>query len=180
MVSSSVVKQTVSSQVSPAYLGRLENPKHILLHHREPNWNQTAVSYELTDKKVVLQCGPGHIANTLLKECDHMQPRPPPDVVWLRDWISVCPQCFIGAFKPVLRAVHLWLDHLGCMLIPGINRVCVLLLFPTSIKKEMTGSDNKSHADSNQQLVSQHFLISLPCLWLSAPSPLVLTEDVHL
>lgn len=60
-------------------------------------------------------------AFTLLNECGHMRPQPPPNVVC--DQISMRPQCRFSAFTPVLRTVHLWLDHQRRVLIPGVNGV---------------------------------------------------------
>lgn len=64
---------------------------------------------------------PDGLLSPLLKGCSHMWPRPSPNVVWVIE-SQMHPQCVRGAFLPVLKAVHLWLDHSGRMLLPGGNR----------------------------------------------------------
>lgn len=62
------------------------------------------------------QCGQVHYQ--LLKECGQMQTRPSPNMVRL-----IRSQCVPGAFTPIPRAVHLWLDPPGRMLMPDLNRL---------------------------------------------------------
>lgn len=50
-------------------------------------------------------------------------PRPPVNVVGVWVLSQICPQYVLGGFTPVLRAVHLWSDRSGQMVIPGLNRL---------------------------------------------------------
>lgn len=57
--------------------------------------------------------------HTLLKECgDIMRRRPPLNVVRMVG-SQMCPQCILGEFTPVLRAVHMgglmWSDEKSAM-----------------------------------------------------------------
>lgn len=62
-------------------------------------------------------------AHTLQKECghtpDHLQ-------LWSEDQISRCIKGALGTFTSVLWTVHLWSDHPGWMLIPGVH--CLTLM----------------------------------------------------
>lgn len=53
-----------------------------------------------------------------------MSPRPTPNVVWVI-WSIGNFNRHLTPVTPVLIAVHLWSDHLGCMLLPGVNRANV-------------------------------------------------------
>ena len=81
-----------------------------------------------------------------------VEPGPPLNVVWI---IWSASSLGFGVFTPGLRAVHLWLDHSGQMLIPNVNWLYDVWKTNPTEQNEMEGkkcilySFNMRYLDSN-------------------------------
>lgn len=102
-----------------------------IFNHSEPNGNQTAgfmcMRIHFTGwgrgcqlSRWCFSVAQDILTYTLLKECSHKWPRPPPNVVWVigSSWVH----------SHLYLAIHLWLDHSGRMLLPGVNSFLVKML----------------------------------------------------
>lgn len=52
--------------------------------------------------------------------CVLLRPKLPPNLVWAIK-PKMRPQYVLRVFTPVFKAIHLWLDHSGRMVTPGVN-----------------------------------------------------------
>lgn len=82
---------------------------------------RTSANMRTSAESAVLQCSPEHVLiHIAIRTWPHASQST--TKCGLGACISMPFQCVLDAFTPVSSAVHLWLDHSGCMLIPGVNK----------------------------------------------------------
>lgn len=76
------------------------------------------------------------------------------------------PQCILGTFTPVTRAVHLWSNHSGWMLIPGLNGAEELCALALRIRRLVVNELIQDSEEIFSRSPCRRQRESLPCLVL--------------